>query len=577
MDELDLKKYNTTQEGKRRLIPAVNNCRRALLPNCNPIGQYWNILASALQSSDSPLRELDLSNNELRSEGMKLIFDALKSPKCQLEILRLSSCNLVGECFESLASALQSSDCKLIELDLSNNDLDNSAVKLISDALKSHNRHLKKLSLQRCNLMAETCKIIASALQSSECPLRELDVSNNDLRDSGVKLISGAVKNPNCQLEILRLSGCMVTGEGCYSLASALSLNPSHLRELDLSYNHPEHSAHQLCSYQNDPGYALKILNVEHAGEFRITTGLHKYACNLTLDANTANIFLVLSDENKKGEKQRLKQKPFFSYLPPYYRLTQQLGHWSCPSSSPICSWQDEHCADIFTTNQVGGLEIPRSPDNTIFYYVLQGYSCWNLVLLSCTKHRCRFSDEKTKTGSDEHILREFFVMGCHVKLSLKCILEGQLHHGNAMKAVPIQRPDPKAIEGRLSHGGTMKTIPIRGASTKDCIRRPIMSLHFYLYEKGRNITKQCKLCLPATKLLSASKDSTSNLKKHLERMHPSAMQITSRKRTSPSADDDDGECSATAPHSARLRTLQATPMTHINPFLVLCLGYTNT
>ena len=31
----------------------------------------------------------------------------------------------------------------------------------------------------------------------------------------------------------------MVTQEGCASLASALSSNPSHLRELDLSYNHP--------------------------------------------------------------------------------------------------------------------------------------------------------------------------------------------------------------------------------------------------------------------------------------------------------------------------------------------------
>uniref|UniRef100_A0A668AV96 Uncharacterized protein n=1 Tax=Myripristis murdjan TaxID=586833 RepID=A0A668AV96_9TELE len=36
-----------------------------------------------------------------------------------------------------------------------------------------------------------------------------------------------------------QLSGCLVTEEGCAALASALSFNPSHLRELDLSYNHP--------------------------------------------------------------------------------------------------------------------------------------------------------------------------------------------------------------------------------------------------------------------------------------------------------------------------------------------------
>ncbi|XP_056606530.1 zinc finger BED domain-containing protein 4 [Triplophysa dalaica] len=37
---------------------------------------------------------------------------------------------------------------------------------------------------------------------------------------------------------------------------------------------------------------------------------------------------------------------------------------------------------------------------------------------------------------------------------------------------------------------------------------------------RGRNITVQCNLCLPTIKLLSTAKDTTSNLKKHLERKH---------------------------------------------------------
>jgi len=39
-----------------------------------------------------------------------------------------------------------------------------------------------------------------------------------------------------------------VTEEGCAALASALSSNPSHLRELDLSYNHPGESGVKLLS-----------------------------------------------------------------------------------------------------------------------------------------------------------------------------------------------------------------------------------------------------------------------------------------------------------------------------------------
>ncbi|CAL8237737.1 unnamed protein product, partial [Lota lota] len=57
------------------------------------------------------------------------------------------------------------------------------------------------------------------------------------------------------------LSGCLVTQEGCASLASALSSNPSHLRELDLSYNHPGDSGVTLLSAGlEDPRWRLDTL-----------------------------------------------------------------------------------------------------------------------------------------------------------------------------------------------------------------------------------------------------------------------------------------------------------------------------
>ncbi|KAL0151119.1 hypothetical protein M9458_053632, partial [Cirrhinus mrigala] len=44
------------------------------------------------------------------------------------------------------------------------------------------------------------------------------------------------------------LSGCLVKEEGCAALASALSSNLSHLRELDLSNNHLQDSGVNLLS-----------------------------------------------------------------------------------------------------------------------------------------------------------------------------------------------------------------------------------------------------------------------------------------------------------------------------------------
>uniref|UniRef100_A0A6Q2Z8M2 RING-type domain-containing protein n=1 Tax=Esox lucius TaxID=8010 RepID=A0A6Q2Z8M2_ESOLU len=145
MDEFDLKKYKTSQEGRRRLIPAVRGCRKALLAGCKLTAEVCEVISSALISNPSHLTVVDLSDNELKDSGVKMLSAGLEHPHCKLETLRLSHCLITEEGCASLVSSLKSNPSHLKELDLSNNDLMDTGVEKLSALLKDPGCRLETL------------------------------------------------------------------------------------------------------------------------------------------------------------------------------------------------------------------------------------------------------------------------------------------------------------------------------------------------------------------------------------------------------------------------------------------------
>ncbi|XP_064843309.1 NLR family CARD domain-containing protein 3-like [Oncorhynchus masou masou] len=284
-----------------------------------------------IRENPSPERSINLFHclNELNDHSL------VEEIQSYLRSGSLSEANLSPAQWSALVFVLLTSEKELDVFDLKKYSRSEEGLLRLLPVVKAS----RAILLSDCGFTEEGCASLVSALWSNPSHMRELDLSNNDLKDSGVKLLSAGLGNPHCKLETLRLSGCLVTEEGCASLVSALRSNPSHLRELDLSYNHPGDSGVRLLSAGlEDPHCRLEKLNVEHGGENRMKPGLRKYVCDLTLDPNTVNRHLSLSEENRKVT-WRTEEQPY----PDHPERFEDCGQVLCREGlTGRCYWEVE-------------------------------------------------------------------------------------------------------------------------------------------------------------------------------------------------------------------------------------------
>ncbi|XP_062406066.1 NLR family CARD domain-containing protein 3-like, partial [Sardina pilchardus] len=275
-------------------------------------------LLTHTESSSDSLKETAKYIRKILSEDTKVPERCMNLLLCLLEMKDNSLQQEIQQYIDSgeelsptqcsrLAYILLVSEETLDEFDLTKYKTTSQGLKRLLVVL----RVCRKARLVGCDLQEDSCEAIASVLQSENSQLKELDLSSSPLRDSEVRLLSVGLEHTNCKLETMRFADCKLTDKSCEIVTSVLQ-SPNSLLQLDLSHNDLGDSGVQLLS-KGLSSFNCKIhtLRTDHALEHaldRARPRLLRYACDLTLDPNTAHRELSLSEGNRKVTHMREEQ-----------------------------------------------------------------------------------------------------------------------------------------------------------------------------------------------------------------------------------------------------------------------------
>ncbi|ROL44162.1 NACHT, LRR and PYD domains-containing protein 1 [Anabarilius grahami] len=121
------------------------------------------------------------------------------------------------------------------------------------------NAYGRSLTLYGCSITEKQCVILTSALKSNPSHLRELNLSWNELGNSGVKHLCDVLKDSSCKLERMSLQNCGITDVSSLTRSLTNSKALQFLKDLDLSFNMIGDSKQRLRDVLRDSNCDLSV------------------------------------------------------------------------------------------------------------------------------------------------------------------------------------------------------------------------------------------------------------------------------------------------------------------------------
>ena len=206
LSKLNLQMNNITDDNIKSIVNYIKDCNtpiKNLILKNNKITSKGSIYISELINHSKTLKKLDLSFNDLRSEGIKTLCEALISNDNNIKELYLNGNKCNDYCSQDIFNILTQSNSKNLKiLSLSNNCFTNKGFDKILSSLRK-NDSLVHLSLNENKIDTKAFINLANYLKFNKT-LKILEIKNSRITDESLKKIAKALGD-NYSLKNLNL------------------------------------------------------------------------------------------------------------------------------------------------------------------------------------------------------------------------------------------------------------------------------------------------------------------------------------------------------------------------------------